>query len=106
MTVTGILGRLAAGAVLAIGLFGPAEATAHADATDDSFLAALSAKGIKFETPEKALIAAHEVCGELDSGKTPAQVASTIESNSNLDGYHAGFFVGAAIRAYCPKHTS
>ncbi|SPM28589.1 DUF732 domain-containing protein [Mycobacterium terramassiliense] len=79
---------------------------AHADAVDDAFLGALTAKGIHFGTPEKAIIAGHEVCDELDNGKTPAQVASTVQANSGLDGYHAGYFVGAAIRAYCPVHSS
>ena len=110
MTSTGIFGRvpsrLASGLVLAIALLGPIEGTAHADATDDTFLAALKAKGIKFGSPDKAIIAAHEVCDEIANGKSPAQVASTVQGNSNLDGYHAGFFVGAAIRAYCPQHAS
>jgi hypothetical protein len=25
-------------------------------------------------------------------------------SNSRLDGYHAGFFVGASIAAFCPRN--
>jgi Protein of unknown function (DUF732) len=79
---------------------------AHADATDDAFLGALTAKGIHFGSPDKAFIAGHEVCDELGNGKSPTQVASTVQSNSNMDGYHAGFFVGAAIRAYCPQHAS
>ncbi|BBX65588.1 hypothetical protein MSAS_47620 [Mycobacterium saskatchewanense] len=98
--------RVGSGLLLVIGLFGPLEATAHADATDDAFLSALKAKGIKFGSSEKALVAAHEVCDELDNGKSPAQVASTVQSNSDLDGYHAGFFVGASIRAYCPRYAS
>jgi hypothetical protein len=81
-------------------------AVARADASDDAFLAALSAKGIHFGSPEKALIAGHEVCGELDAGRTVNQVASTVMGNSGLDGYHAGFFVGASIRAYCPQYAS
>jgi hypothetical protein len=79
---------------------------ARADAVDDAFLGALIAKGIHFGSPEKAIIAGHEVCDELDNGKTPAQVASTVQANSGMDGYHAGYFVGAAIRAYCPVHSS
>jgi hypothetical protein len=80
--------------------------TANADAVDDAFVSALKSKGIHFQTPQKAVIAAHEVCDELDNGKTTAQVASTVQSNSDLDGYHAGYFVGASIRAYCPKYAS
>ena len=114
MTSTGmrragrLLSRLAAGPVLVVGLLAqlvPAS-TAHADAADDAFVGALTSKGIKFGSPEKALIAAHEVCDELGNGKTPAQVASAVQGNSDLDGYHAGYFVGASIRAYCPKYAS
>jgi hypothetical protein len=97
--------RPASALAVAGGLLGPLGATAHADAIDDAFIAAIRAKGINFASPDKAIIAAHEVCVELNHG-TPAQVAATIQSNSNLDGYHAGYFVGASIRAYCPEHTS
>jgi hypothetical protein len=79
---------------------------AHADATDDAFLSALTAKGIHFGSADKAFIAGHEVCDELGNGKSAVQVASSVQSNSNMDGYHAGFFVGAAIRAYCPQYAS
>jgi Protein of unknown function (DUF732) len=79
--------------------------TAHADATDDAFLAALTAKGIHFGSPDRAFIAGHEVCDELGNGKTATQVASTVQTNSSMDGYHAGFFVGASIRAYCPQYA-
>jgi Protein of unknown function (DUF732) len=79
---------------------------AHADATDDAFLAALTGKGIHFKSPDKALIAGHEVCDELVGGKSPTQVASTVQSNTAMDGYHAGFFVGASIRAFCPQYGS
>jgi hypothetical protein len=91
-----------------VGALGPLAAaapTAHADATDDAFLAALTAKGIHFGSPDKAFIAGHEVCDELGTGKTATQVASTVQTNSNMDGYHAGFFVGASIRAYCPQYA-
>ncbi|OBI45518.1 DUF732 domain-containing protein [Mycobacterium sp. E796] len=103
MTIT----RIARLVVLAA--FAPLAATAaiaRADAADDAFLAALNAKGIHFGSPDKALIAGHEVCDELDTGRTVNQVASTVMSNSSLDGYHAGYFVGASIRAYCPKYAS
>lgn len=90
----------------ALGPLALAVPIAHADAGDDAFLSALNAKGIHFGTPEQAFIAGHEVCDELDNGRSPSQVASAVMSNSDLDGYHAGYFVGASIRAYCPKHAS
>ena len=90
----------------AVGSLGVAAPTAHADAIDDAFLAALQAKGIRYESPEKALIAANEVCSELDLGRAPSDVASDVMNNSNLSGYSAGYFVGASISAYCPKHAT
>jgi hypothetical protein len=90
--------------VLTLGPLGATTPTAHADAIDDEFLAALDAQGIEYASAEAAIIAAHEVCDELDLGRTPTQVAHTVINNSNLDGYHAGYFVGASIAVYCPKY--
>jgi hypothetical protein len=97
-----------AAGLLLVAAVGPLAAApiAQADAADDTFLAALTAKGIHFGSPDKAVIAGHEVCDELGNGKSPAQVASTVQTNSGMDGYHAGFFVGASIRAYCPHYAS
>jgi hypothetical protein len=79
--------------------------TASADAVDDGFLASLKAKGINFASSQSAIVAGHEVCDELDLGRQPSDVATDVTKNSNLDGYHAGFFVGASIGAYCPRHA-
>ncbi|OBH07974.1 hypothetical protein A5696_00960 [Mycobacterium sp. E2699] len=102
------MSRVWAPVLAVLAALGPLAAApiARGDANDDAFLAALTAKGIRFGSPDKAIIAGHEVCDEIDNGKTPAQVASTVQANSGLDGYHAGFFVGASIRAYCPTHSS
>lgn len=100
--------RSAARLLLAIALFGPlgaAAPTAHADAVDDAFTAALTSKGINFQSPQAAIIAGHEVCDEIGLGRTPVQVASDMTKNSNLDGYHAGYFVGLAMHAYCPQRA-
>uniref|UniRef100_UPI003899C910 DUF732 domain-containing protein n=1 Tax=Mycobacterium sp. HUMS_1102779 TaxID=3383487 RepID=UPI003899C910 len=80
--------------------------TARADANDDAFLDALQAKNIHYPSPEAALSGAHEVCNELQRGASPSQVASAVMDNSPLDGYHAGYFVGASMRAYCPQYIS
>jgi hypothetical protein len=94
--------------VLLIALLSPAGVaapTARADAVDATFLNALHAKGINFASSQAAVIAGHEVCDELDLGRQPSDVANDVTKNSNLDGYHAGFFVGASIAAYCPRHA-
>lgn len=89
-----------------LGALGTAAPAARADVIDDAFLAALRARNIHYPSSESAIIAAHDVCHELDMGKAPPQVASDVMNNSELDGYHAGYFVGASMRAYCPRHIS
>jgi hypothetical protein len=96
-----------AGFVLALVLpcfVGAGTATAKADDVDNAFLNAIQAKGINFATPEAAIVAGHEVCDELDLGRQKPDVANEVMSSSNLDGYRAGYFVGASIAAYCPRH--
>ncbi len=96
-----------AGFVLALTLpcfVGAGTATAKADEVDNAFLNAIQAKGINFATPEAAIVAGHEVCDELDLGRQKSDVANEVMSSSNLDGYRAGYFVGASIAAYCPRH--
>jgi hypothetical protein len=98
---------LAAWIALAALLGAPgAPPAARADTVDDAFLAALQAKNIHYPMPELAIVAGHAVCNELRLGKTPPQVASEVMDNSELDGYHAGYFVGASMRAYCPRYIS
>src|ERR1700710_27697 len=77
---------------------------AHADGVDDQFLNAVKSKDINFASPQAALLAGHQVCNELDQGKQKGDVANDVASTSNLDGYHAGFFVGLSIAAFCPRH--
>jgi Protein of unknown function (DUF732) len=106
---------LAACVVLVVALLGQqgaAASTAHADPADADakFLAALTSKGITFGSPEVMIAAGHVVCAELDRGETPSQAAQDVMNNkdvltsSSLDGFHAGFFVGASIAAYCPQY--
>ena len=71
---------------------------------DQAFLNALKAHGVEYDTPADAITAAFEVCAELDNGTTPTQAAQAVMAGTTLDPYHAGFFVGAAIAAYCPVH--
>jgi hypothetical protein len=80
--------------------------TAHADAIDNAFLGAIKAKGINFASPQAAIVAGHEVCDELDVGRQKSDIANDVMSNSGMDGYHAGFFVGASVAAFCPRYRS
>jgi hypothetical protein len=107
MTPARILAIAAAVPMVALfGAPGAAAPSAHADAADNSFTTALSSKGINFASPQSAIVAGHEVCDELDLGRTQVQVATDVTKNSNLDGYHAGYFVGLSVRTYCPQHAS
>jgi hypothetical protein len=101
---------LIAGLVLAVaplGVIGVAVPTAHADYAVDSsnFHGALSSRGITFASRQAATAAGREVCDELDQGRQASDVANTVMTQSDLDGYHAGFFVGASIAAFCPRHS-
>lgn len=77
---------------------------AHADGIDGQFLNALQSKGINFATPQAAIMAGHQVCDELDQGRQKGDIATSLGNGGVLDGYHAGFFVGLSIAAYCPRH--
>lgn len=90
--------------VALLSLVGVAAPSAHADAVDGNFVNALNSRGITFASAQSAISAAHEVCDELDSGRASSDVANELMQQSSLDGYHAGFFVGVSIAAYCPRH--
>jgi Protein of unknown function (DUF732) len=97
--------RLLVAVVVALLSLLAAVSTAHADATDDQFLATLRSAGIGDQlSPGHAIDAGHFVCVKLDNGATVAQVESDVMSSSNMPAYHSGFFVGASINAYCPRH--
>ena len=104
------LRSLLTGLVLAFALFSlvaVATPTAHADYAVDSsnFLGALTSRGITFASRQSAIAAGHEVCDELDQGRQASDVGNDVMTQTNLDGYHAGFFVGVSIAAFCPRHS-
>ena len=101
------LSLLATGPLVSVALVGsPAAApTAHADATDDAFIAALRAHGITHDSAHSEIAAGHLVCHQLDMGKTQEQIATDVMSSSTLDGENAGYFVAIAERAYCPQYA-
>jgi hypothetical protein len=103
------LQALSAGLALAVALLsvvGVAAPTAHADAADTSnFVGALSSRSITFASGQAAIAAGHDVCNELDQGRPASEVANDVMTQSHLDGYHAGFFVGVSIAAFCPRHS-
>lgn len=87
-----------------IGMLAPVS-TAHADTVDDKFLSTLKTEGITDHiSTGHAIQAGHVVCVKLDNGLTPAEVVSDVLLSSSMPAYDSGFFVGASIDAYCPRH--
>jgi Protein of unknown function (DUF732) len=92
---------------VAVALLGPLAAisTAHADSNDDKFLSILKTEGITDHvSPAHAIEAGHMVCQKLDGGASPSDVANDVVNSSSMPAYHCGYFVGAAIKVYCPQY--
>jgi hypothetical protein len=81
-------------------------APAHADTTDDSFLAALSDGGLAYNDPVDTVALGQAVCPMLvEPGKSLASVYSSV-TNNGIPPDMAAFFTGIAISMYCPSMMS
>ena len=89
-----------------LGPFGAAVPTVRADPNDDKFLHALQSQGITYQSADAAIAAGHLVCTKVEQGETETQIAHDIIDSTNLDPYHAGYFVGASVGAYCPQFAA
>jgi hypothetical protein len=89
-----------------LGPFATEVPAVRADPVDDKFIAALQSRDIHYRSPEAAIAAAHVVCAELDNGEPKSQVAQDVIDQTDLDPYHAGYFVGASVGAYCSQYAS
>jgi hypothetical protein len=97
-----VLSLSAAGLISVVGLLGPAP-IARADASDNQFLAMLKKDDINHESASAAIAAGKKVCEYLDTGMNLTNVEQDVENSSGLPDYDTGFFVGAAIKSYCPQ---
>jgi Protein of unknown function (DUF732) len=80
---------------------------AYADNIDDKFLSDLRSEGISDHLSNShAIDAGHVVCVQLDNGMSTADVVNDVLNSSQMPAYHSGFFVGASIDAYCPRHKA
>jgi hypothetical protein len=70
---------------------------------DHRFLNALDSHGVGYVSADWAIWDAHRVCADLGRGVSPESEAEAIMGQTDLDGWHAGFYVGASIGAYCPQ---
>lgn len=105
------MATIATRVLVAVGalLVGPlgAAATGRADNGDQMFLSALQSEGITDHiSSAHAIEAGHIVCQKLDGGLSPSEAASDVLLSSQMPAYHAGYFVGASIKAYCPQYQS
>ena len=80
---------------------------AHADSTDDAFIASLQAAGFTFPDPDRAIAAGKYVCQAVGQGTQMSDVVNTIQSkNSALSADKAAKFTAIAANAYCPDALS
>jgi hypothetical protein len=80
---------------------------AHADSTDDSFIASLNAAGITYSDPDAAVGAGKWVCDKVNGGTDMSDVVKTLTSkNSSLNPDKASKFAAIAANAYCPDAIS
>lgn len=93
----------------AVAMVGTA-APAYADAMDDQFLAALTASGVTFPDPGRAIAAGKWVCQAVGQGTQMVDVVKTVEDrNPGLREENAAKFAAIAASAYCPAslpHTT
>ncbi|WP_156744131.1 DUF732 domain-containing protein [Mycobacterium sp. 1164985.4] len=78
-------------------------APAHADPTDDAFLAALRGAGMTVDNPVNMVAVGESVCPMLvEPGKNLAKVYTQVSDNG-IPPDIAAFFTGIAISMYCPQ---
>lgn len=71
---------------------------------DEEFLAAISDEGIAYDSARTAVSNAHYVCGAIDDGADPLDLADEILSNTDLSTHQAAVFVVESVFTYCPEH--
>ena len=83
-------------------------ATVHADPNDAQFLKNIHDNLDREITDSQALInSAHEICSELQQGKSAADVIKGVRlGNPDWNYDEAGYFVSASAEAYCPEKVS
>lgn len=88
------------GLAITIGLAAPA----HADGTDDAFIASLKAAGITYAAPDRVVGAGKWVCESVGRGTPMPEVVGTLRSmNSGLSEGKADQFAAIAANTYCPQ---
>jgi hypothetical protein len=79
-------------------------APAHADDSDQAFLADLDAAGIHYSDPDQAVTAGKTVCSLKDNGMTDDDVVTNLtQQNPGFAQEKAAKFATIATNDYCPK---
>ena len=80
---------------------------AHADGTDDSFIASLKAADISYTDQDAAVGAGKWVCDKVNGGTDMSDVIKTLTTkNTGLNPEKAAKFAAIAATAYCPDAVS
>jgi hypothetical protein len=80
-------------------------APVSADPNDDAFVDALAKGGIAFPDHNAATSIAHAVCAQLDQSNKSSVLAMKVMKETDLSMRKSGYFIGAAISAYCPQYV-
>jgi hypothetical protein len=80
-------------------------APASADPNDGAFVDALAKGGIGLPDDNAAIAMAHSVCAGLDQHNKTSLLAMKLMKETDLSMKQSGYFIGAAISAYCPQYV-
>jgi Protein of unknown function (DUF732) len=87
----------------AVGLAVATAGGAAASTVDDAFITKIRGAGIRFDSPQEAVMDGYAVCLELNAGKSGPDIAGQVLSQTNLTTRLADYFVVEAAKAYCPQ---
>lgn len=73
---------------------------------DDTFVKAITAEGIGYDSSRTAINAAHHVCAALDAGASPADLTGLIPGGAGLTKRQIGVFLVSAVDNYCPEYDA
>ncbi len=82
-------------------------ATVHADPNDAQFLKNIHDMGREITDSQALINSAHEICSELQQGKSADDVIKGVRlGDPDWNYYEASYFVSASAEAYCPDRVS
>jgi hypothetical protein len=86
---------------VAIGFAGLSAGAAAAITTEDSFLERLGTQGITYRDARSAEVKAELVCSRLYDGVSAHDVATEIDTHTDLTNVQAAYFVVTSVAFYC-----